>query len=477
MTLPDISESLAEPPIPAKPFRGIDAFRYSDRGIFFARKDESLNLLRYITIYRGVFLYGESGAGKSSLVEAGVLADVISDGLQPERIRVQPRAAQELVVERIPVSPDSPTPWLPSLFSSISPSSSRIVLPVKKFEDVLRTRTSDTDGCRSLLVFDQFEEIVTLFEEASPKRNRKAAREAQDRIIDLIARLHNDEKLAVKFLLVFREDYLANVIKLLHATPEMKDHSMRLMRPGDGAVREIIRGPFERYPGRFAKEIAADLARRVEEAIDQRSEDLAADMNLWELQIVCQRLWESDNPDALFEEQGLGGIIENYLTEALTALPEDQRQAATVLLEFMVTPSGARNVISEWDLLDRAEKEEGIELSRAREILHVLADTRLVRRELRWYVNVYEITSEFLAPWIKAQRERRVAARRVQQAFQSNIGVQTAIAALREHVDDVAARKTGDVSAIQELRQLIDRIELIALGLISEPGSPAVSEP
>ena len=90
MTLPDVSKSLAEPPIPSTPFRGIDAFRFSDRGIFFARDDESLNLLRYITIYRGVLLYGESGAGKSSLVEAGILADAISDGL---RAREDPSTA------------------------------------------------------------------------------------------------------------------------------------------------------------------------------------------------------------------------------------------------------------------------------------------------------------------------------------------------------------------------------------------------
>jgi hypothetical protein len=453
MTLPDVSQSLAESSIPSTPFRGIDAFRFSDRRIFFAREDESLNLLQYITIYRGVLLYGESGAGKSSLVEAGVLEAAFSDGLVPERIRVQPRPDQELVVERISISPDSPTPWLPSLFSSIAPTQ-RIVCSVEQFEDVLRTRTSKTGGCRSILVFDQFEEIVTLFGEGKLKREREAARPVQERIIDLIIRLHRDDALAVKFLLVFREDYLANVIKLLHALPEIKDHSVHLTTPGEGAVREIIRGPFERYPGRFEKEISADLARRVEEAIDKRSEDVPQEMSLWELQIVCLRLWESDNPDTLFEEQGLQGILENYLTEALAAFTEEQQQGATLLLDFMVTPSGARNVVSELDLLDRAQK-EGIERGKARQILHRLAKTRLVRREQRWNVTVYEIASEFLTPWIREQRESRLAARRVQQA----LSFQTAIAALREHVDDVATNRTGDASAIQEVRQLIDRIE------------------
>ena len=241
---------------------------------------------------------------------------------------------------------------------------------------------------------------------------------------------------------------------------------MRLTTPGEGAAREIIRGPFERYPDRFEKEISADLARRVEEAIDKRSEDVPQDMSLWELQIVCLRLWESDNSDTLFAEQGLRGILENYLTEALAAFTEEQQQAATLLLEFMVTPSGARNVVSEVDLLDRAQK-EGIERGKARQILYMLANTRLVRREQRWYFTVYEIASEFLTPWIKARRESRLAARRVKQA----LSVQTAIAALREHVDDVATKRTGDASAIQEVRQLINRIEQLIDRV--EPPSPS----
>ena len=222
MTLPDVSKSIAEASIPSTPFRGIDAFRFSDRRIFFARDAESRNLLRYITIYRGVLLYGESGAGKSSLFEAGVLEAAFSDGLVTERIRVQPRRGQELVVERISISPDSPTPCLPSLFSPNTLSAERIVLSVEKFEDVLRTRTSEKGRCRSLLVFDQFEEIVTLFGEGKTKREREAARQVQEPIIDLITRLYRDDALAVKLLLVFREDYLASVIRLLHAIPEMR---------------------------------------------------------------------------------------------------------------------------------------------------------------------------------------------------------------------------------------------------------------
>ena len=72
--------------LPATPFRGIESFRYVDRLIFFAREEETRKLVRYVALYRGVLFYGDSGAGKSSLINAGFI---------PERIRARtpPRAA------------------------------------------------------------------------------------------------------------------------------------------------------------------------------------------------------------------------------------------------------------------------------------------------------------------------------------------------------------------------------------------------
>ena len=54
--------------IPAIPYRGLESFRVVDSPIFFARDREVRKLLRYITMYRAVLLYGDSGSGKSSLI-------------------------------------------------------------------------------------------------------------------------------------------------------------------------------------------------------------------------------------------------------------------------------------------------------------------------------------------------------------------------------------------------------------------------
>jgi putative ribosome biogenesis GTPase RsgA len=46
-------------------------------------------------------LYGDSGSGKSSLINAGLVPEAIRLGFTPERLRVQPRSSEEIVGERI----------------------------------------------------------------------------------------------------------------------------------------------------------------------------------------------------------------------------------------------------------------------------------------------------------------------------------------------------------------------------------------
>src|SRR5215475_6624790 len=91
-------------PLPSRPYRGIEPFRFIDQPIFFARPYEVRKLVRLVTIYRGIFFYGESGAGKSSLINAGLTPALRKEGFAPERVRVQPIAGQELVIERIPLT-------------------------------------------------------------------------------------------------------------------------------------------------------------------------------------------------------------------------------------------------------------------------------------------------------------------------------------------------------------------------------------
>jgi WD40 repeat protein len=379
--------------VPATPYRGIHPFRYADHAIFFAREEETRLLASLAAVYRGVFLYGDSGSGKSSLVSAALLPRAYRLGFAPVRVRVQPRVGEELVIEPI-VRSDDGTDVLPCVLAPEHDGSSRVVLSIAEFEARVR---AVADEHRPVLVFDQFEEILTLFEDADAIASRRV-------LAEMIVRLLR-EPLRVKLLFVFREDYLGRVKQLLAACPELVDHALRLGPPSADELQTIIRGPFERFPGRFGRELDPALAQTLRAALAERFG--IGEVSLSEVQTVCLRLWQSSDPAALLAEKGVQGILEDDLGEALDALPSELRAAAVALLGQMVTSAGTRNVISADDLRQHVQEEdEEIAPQLLDEALDRLErDSKLVRRERRHDVYLYEITSEFLVPWISKRSE------------------------------------------------------------------------
>jgi WD40 repeat protein len=353
-----------------------------------------------------VLLYGQSGAGKSSLINAGLIPAAEREGLRADRVRVQPRPGEELVVERLETTAEGGT-FLPSSFGDGGDGDAhRIVLSTEAFRARLRELPP---GVKPLLIFDQFEELATLFEDGAQGDGRVQTLAAQQRIVDLLVDLLRDETAPVKLLLVFREDYLAKMTKLLALRPELVDQSIRLASPEIDSLYEIVRGPFEKYPGHFERELSPELAGRLRGAIEARSG--SGELNLSEVQIACLRLWESSDPDGLFEKKGVQGLLEEFLSESLERFPPELRDPAVALLSRMVTSSGTRNVVSAEGLVADVRDEEGIPEDLAKRALVELEQkTKLVRRERRRDVDLYEIASEFLLPWIQRQREERLAA-------------------------------------------------------------------
>ncbi len=510
--------------IPKSPFRGIESFRYIDHPIFFAREEETENLLRQVTIYRGVLLYGESGVGKSSLINAGFLPMVIGKNFAPHRLRVHPERGKEINVERISTRDDGKPPYLPSIFSS-EDESPRAVFSIEEFKqklapfrlneledrialklqspsdpltkyildqlsDETRQLISSHDpkgalseslrrnlardirrilldeklynrkrfahvtlsaGVRSLLknntnviyfnqriieeayprvapptdkypllIFDQFEEFVTLFEVAPQRGELREALESQAALLEMLVELLKDETLAVKLLFSFREDYLAKLTKLFKRCPELTDQYLRLTPVQVRKLPEIINGPFKAFADHFNPPFPAELTSDLEKAIAERSE--TGMVNLTEVQIACRRLWQSTDPLSLFRQRGFQGLLEDYLSDALNQFPEEQRDPAIALLSRLVTSSsvssvGTRNVVSKQDLIVRVKDEEGIPEDLLEEALRRLEEeAKLVRRERRYDVFFYEIVSEFLVQWISAQkveREKVLANRRL----------------------------------------------------------------
>ena len=504
--------------LPDSPYRGIKPFRYVDHPIFFAREDEIIKLIRLVTVYRCVLLYGESGTGKSSLINAGFIPS--AEEFAPERLRVQPLENGEIIVERISLQEEGQPPYLRSYFASTDDNSERLVLSAHAFRDrlmlfraedledpeelaarlkssqdsvsvflrerfspstrqllaqhdeqdtvsdrlltslleelnrevanrtdlydderfarvalspetrqllaqppsssghILRNRLLLQDVYsqeiqmkpRPLLILDQFEELITLFEEAPRDREElNRTLKLQQSLLEVLATLLQDPALPIKLLFVFREDYLAKIRKRFAPRYSLPEQFFYLTSPRVAALHKIIRGPFEEFPGGFAKEIPEALAQRLAAQMRERSE--TGQINLSEVQIACLRLWQAEDPGTLFQQKGVQGLLVDYLSESLRKLSAGQYNSAELydpalaLLSRMVTRSGARNPISEDDLLDLKQYDGAFSLDLLKAALNALHNqARLVVRESRRDMAVYEIASEYLSPWIRDYR-------------------------------------------------------------------------
>jgi hypothetical protein len=318
---------------PSSPYRGIDYYRFVDHPIFFARQDETFELFRTVVIFKGVILFGSSGAGKSSLINAGLLPLIIDQGFVADRIRFQNRPGEEIVIERISLNDNGEKPFLSPSLAAIggAEDKSQVVLSLQIFKEWLYTFARRE---RPLLILDQFEEIITLFEESVPSHGTSnSALALQEQILDLIVGFLHDESLNIKVLFAFREDYLAKLSKLFRLAPELSHQYLRLTLPQKKSLPDIITGPLKdelRKRYRREQNFSEELINKLIAEFTLRSEGDA--INLSEVQIVCQELWEATNPAGLFESRGVQGLLEDCLTRELSEFSEDQRSLAIGLL-------------------------------------------------------------------------------------------------------------------------------------------------
>ncbi len=409
---------------------------------------EAQRLLRLVTMFRGVLLYGDSGSGKSSLLNARFIPEAIADGFLPERIRVQPKTGAEIVVDRISVRERGMPPFLPSnLASSDSP---RTVLSCEQLQDQISR--PDVQGY-PLLIFDQFEEFVTLFEVAPRTAAERAeAAVAQDRLVNLVAEFLVASRAPIKILFAFREDYFTKLQKLFARCRDLMDQSLRLLaavgrraaadhsRAFRKKSRNVCRTRFRLRSASNSKQNCVSAARAVCR-IRPKARSRASCFG-----------WTKE-PEKLLATRKVQGLLEDFLVQQLEALPMAERAPAVALLSCLVTDAGTRNIVSRSDLVDRVTESESVTEEAVSTTLDALVqNTGLVRQEFRDRTAFYQIISEFLVPWIREQKadrarieaertlvhERQEAAKRLAQereAAEQKLALQSAEADRRRAQD------------------------------------------
>ena len=475
----------------SEPFVGIKPYTLAQAGIFYERQDEARALLETILNRRVVLLFGESGNGKSSLINAGLVPMLATarfkESFQPEILRIDQDFAG-VTVDRRPLASDAHSANAPfqSLFREISSGQTEsdplsFTLPVEEMLRQLRAYLTpppkregpavpadagtipipeQAPGPRRhvLLMFDQFEELYTFsggraaFSLHSSRDMHAASKiDAQDALARQIGgllrasltetetSLHNSEtensELPVKFLFVFREEYL---VKLQALLPDLQTAaSFRLPAIPSQRLAHVIEGPFlpadkhaRRPAALFAGHEQAGFflkhASSLRDGFAARTGGIGQNV-LTELQVVGMELWRhADDRDRVAEAAGSGSptlmaeaideIISRHFQRALDDLKEFKSAALDVLCE-LVTSYKTRNIVSEPSLREKLCIKDGEprreNTSKHAEdtittVLKQLAVEKFINRAERNGTVFYDIASESLIPWLSGKRNARL---------------------------------------------------------------------
>src|SRR5262249_12264858 len=153
----------------------------------FGREEAISALLVKVLLARLVVVFGESGAGKSSLINAGLVPALEKERFRPERLLVRPDKVTPILIDRIQSSNDENHGYLQSVFVSTGAEdcAERVPCTLKRFSETVRKCVSPALTSLPIypvLIFDQFEELFTLFDQGK----QELQREILNAIFDII---------------------------------------------------------------------------------------------------------------------------------------------------------------------------------------------------------------------------------------------------------------------------------------------------
>lgn len=412
-------------------YPGARPFDTAQQHIFFGRSADVDALERLLALEQVVVLYGKSGLGKSSLLNAGLLPRAEANlKLEPQTVRFgaftkdNPATPLEKSKLRIAVAP-SP------LLDSIRPDNEDSLWYHLKSRQLAQENAEEFGF---LLVFDQFEELFTYPEDAVkhfvqqlsealfttiPDRYRAQLKLHMEQDPGFLSatdleRLHTPFRL--KVLMAIRSDRMELLNRLKVFLPQIMDnmHELSALNP-EQAEAAILSPAFA--PGDFASPPFDYEDPALDQLLDFLSEGGTESIESFQLQILCSHL-EQDvvikQGRRLITQTDLekpADILENYYVLRIGEIPDEaDRLAARHLIEDGLIFEEEERRISLYE--GQVLRDYGIRP----ELLRQLLDTHLIRSEpsLRGGYT-YELSHDTLvAPVLRAKSIRLEAERRHQ---------------------------------------------------------------
>src|ERR1700691_5718708 len=395
------------------PWLGLASFTEETREYFYGREAEVAELARRVQRKLLTILFGQSGLGKTSILRAGLVPRLRTQGYCPVYVRIDygreaPEPADQIKVA-IAATARRSGEWTQA---GVAVEGESLWEFLHHRDDVLKDEAGKT--LIPLLIFDQFEEIFTLAQTDDFGRAR-AARFIAD-LSDLVenrppkefeTRLEEDESAAERFdfarsdyrvLIALREDYLAPLEGLKSAMPSITQNRLRLApMTGQQALAAVIR------PGKrlVSEEVAAAIVRFVAGGAEIANAEVEPSL----LSLICRELNDTrvaQRRNAISLDLLAGShatILSNFYERSLADQPAAVRN---IIEDELLTASGFRENVAEERLLSRFEA-----AGAGPDTLAVLVTRRLLRIEERLDIRRVELTHDVLCSVVRSSRDQR----------------------------------------------------------------------
>ncbi len=416
------------------PYVGPRTFTEKEQRFFFGREREARDLTARIVSERLLLFYAQSGAGKSSLLNARVIPRLRDE----ERFQALPvgRVSGELPAGVAQVDNIYAFNLMTSLDQSGEPGQRLAQVTLSDFLARLARETavaaaglrtarwvykpeiavarpagdvaaSTASGPRFALVIDQFEEVIT----AHPGRWR----EREGFFRQLNQALLDDPNLWV--VLSLREDYVASLDPYAELLFNRLRARFYMERMGVAAALDAIRKPAELGGRPFAADVAEQLVENLRQVRVPGQRDTVADQYVEpvQLQVVCYQLWEHlrgrppgqisaddllqagdvDISLALFYESAIASVIGRQ------DIGVTEQQLRTWFSTKLITETGTRGIVFR-------NEQQGRTVGLPNAAVDLLVRQFLLRTEVRagepWVELVHD---RFVEPILRANRARQ----------------------------------------------------------------------
>jgi hypothetical protein len=404
------------------PWPGVEAYGESSHAYFSGRALEADELRRRILDEPTTVLFGKSGLGKTSLLVAGVFPHLRERDLLPIFLRLQFLRGTEPLIDQVrralfdelrahkvehPAPADGETLWdyLHRSGLEFRTTQSRLVQPVFVFDQFEEVFTLGPSVSADVAAFRQ--DLADLAENRFPAilADRLGAGSAREAGLDVYA-------MPYKMVIVFREDFLADLEGWHLIMPSLRRNRMRLLPLGPDQARQAVYNARTSHivSEALARNIVAFLSTRAASAAEAAGQESAVTVDPAYLSMFCRAVNEHRKRagKARFDEALVEGGKATVVTDFYRTSLEDQpERVKRFIAEALITERGYRNSYPVDDAFAH-------EFLTAHE-LQTLIDRRLLRKEHHLGAERIELTHDRLTNAAVEDRDKRRDAERKHQ--------------------------------------------------------------